>query len=486
MERARRRKSFISALAVIAAATVGVVSACGLVAGLDSLQFVAERECDASADCPDDDPCFVPSCAVDAGKCARSPAPAGTLCAVSGGRVCDGKGACVGCNADTDCAGPSDDCQRPACGADRTCGTSYAPLGMATISSPPQKLGDCHTIRCDGQGGHTDAMDDQDLPVDNVECTADRCDLGVPSNPPLPAGSLCGADGKLACDGMGQCAGCTLDAQCIAPDTCGGGGVVAACGCTKATCGSLGKTCGVHPDGCGGTLDCNDDLRNGAETDVDCGGGACGPCAQGKGCKVAADCDALSCVDGVCCNTACGGACVACNLVGAMGVCTGLGVGAFDPPICAGAQACNGAGLCLLGQGQPCDGGPACASTFCRDGICCDQACTGTCQGCNLPGHPAGACSYVDKYKVDPDTCDDAGITCNGAGACKRSNGQGCTTSGQCASGACVDGRCCNSACTGPCRACNVAGHLGACFNVADGTADPACDGGKCTAGACQ
>lgn len=34
--------------------------------------------------------------------------------------------------------------------------------------------------------------------------------------------------------------------------------------------------------------------------------------------------------------------------------------------------------------GTPCDGGETCESGFCSDGLCCDQACDGTCTACNL------------------------------------------------------------------------------------------------------
>jgi len=45
---------------------------------------------------------------------------------------------------------------------------------------------------------------------------------------------------------------------------------------------------------------CTDGLRNGPETDVDCGGGICVPCAVGRTCQVATDCLSGLCVAGVC------------------------------------------------------------------------------------------------------------------------------------------------------------------------------------------
>lgn len=61
--------------------------------------------------------------------------------------------------------------------------------------------------------------------------------------------------------------------------------------CTKASCGAH---C-IAPT-------CLDGVANGAETDVDCGGGGdCNPCASGKHCSTGADClSSSSCVGGVC------------------------------------------------------------------------------------------------------------------------------------------------------------------------------------------
>jgi hypothetical protein len=45
---------------------------------------------------------------------------------------------------------------------------------------------------------------------------------------------------------------------------------------------------------------CRDGIRNGAETDVDCGGGACSRCLNGKTCNIANDCASGTCTDGQC------------------------------------------------------------------------------------------------------------------------------------------------------------------------------------------
>jgi hypothetical protein len=57
--------------------------------------------------------------------------------------------------------------------------------------------------------------------------------------------------------------------------------------------------------------------------------------------------------------------------------------------------------LGALANGDKCTMGADCASQFCVDGVCCDTACTGTCEACNLPG-TAGTCSPIPA-NTDPD-----------------------------------------------------------------------------------
>ena len=49
---------------------------------------------------------------------------------------------------------------------------------------------------------------------------------------------------------------------------------------------------------------CSDGARDGAETDVDCGGGACPPCSDGQLCSLPSDCTSMVC-NGVCASTTC-------------------------------------------------------------------------------------------------------------------------------------------------------------------------------------
>ncbi|MDP1916454.1 MAG: RHS repeat-associated core domain-containing protein [Myxococcales bacterium] len=55
--------------------------------------------------------------------------------------------------------------------------------------------------------------------------------------------------------------------------------------------------------GCGGPTPgptCLDGVRNAAESDVDCGGASCEPCAVGKACSAAADCASGTCIGATC------------------------------------------------------------------------------------------------------------------------------------------------------------------------------------------
>jgi hypothetical protein len=94
---------------------------------------------------------------------------------------------------------------------------------------------------------------------------------------------------------------------------------------------------------------------------------------------------------------------------------------------------------------------------------------------------------------------EDAPIVDGGHDGPGASRGKPCTDPSECGSGYCEQGVCCETECTGTCRACNIATHIGVCTNVPDGTApEPASQcrdegrgscrrDGKCNgAGACR
>jgi hypothetical protein len=148
--------------------------------------------------------------------------------------------------------------------------------------------------------------------------------------------------------------------------------------CIPRACTDLGLQCGAAPDGCGGMLDCNDGVKNGDETDVDCGGSvdagalACPPCAQANACVQDADCATGFCVDGVCCESSCDTQCYACGQAGAVGLCRPLPHGMEDGScsLSNGDRACDGVGACRGFTGAQCKVGSNCFSGTCSFGLC--------------------------------------------------------------------------------------------------------------------
>jgi hypothetical protein len=238
----------------------------------------------------------------------------------------------------------------------------------------------------------------------------------------------------------------------------------------------------------------------------------------GQTCSDNIMCKTGSCVDGVCCTSACTTACYACSntLTGvADGTCAPVKV-ATDPknsckddgsPTCLNNGLCDGAGACQkypISTGctaQPCTSSSQCTTGYCYDGVCCNTFCSGTCKACSAAkkGYSVdGLCENV-KDGTDPDSeCSTAGSgacasdrVCNGAGTCRV------TTEGTtCAPAACVgtasaasESTCsttgaCTPKMTTPCAPYTCDSTTAACRTTC--TVDTECAPGlKCSAGAC-
>jgi MYXO-CTERM domain-containing protein len=175
---------------------------------------------------------------------------------------------------------------------------------------------------------------------------------------------------------------------------------------------------------------------------------------DGDACTVNDECLSGFCTDGVCCNTACGQECYACSLAtkqsGAQAGTCGFAIEGADPRVqcinelevhtqcdgkgsteqigatkdckpgtcgannlcstsCTTTGDCSLTGFCDLtapgdagagpGSCSPkrinstiCNADEQCVSDNCVDGLCCDLACKGQCQACDLPGFP-GKCT---------------------------------------------------------------------------------------------
>jgi hypothetical protein len=196
-----------------------------------------------------------------------------------------------------------------------------------------------------GDGGRTSECEaPEHCPGDDTTCAFRTCEQGTCGVGHAPAETPCTETNGQLCDGMGSCVECLTEAQCSggaicnagscvppgslplgAPCTSGGAcqsnqcidgvccesactGFCAACnlGGTAGSCVHIGD--GLDPDNeCSGADSCNgvgacqcgDGLKNGSESDLDCGG-ACTPCLFGDDCSAPGDCASMNCQAGTC------------------------------------------------------------------------------------------------------------------------------------------------------------------------------------------
>jgi len=437
---------------------------------------------------------------------------------------CDGAGHCSQCTKASECSGTTNDCQQPVCTA-FACSTQHTAANTPTTVNPPQVAGDCLTIVCDGNGGTMTIPDDSDPANSGTVCITDTCNNGVAGTPVLHPGMMCGGSVGMPemCSATGMC-GCQTNADCTAPNTCGGGnpGTPLFCGCTKTTCAAQNTTCGTISDGCFGTLNCDDNKTDGTETAVDCGGVASAnptcslTCGQGLKCNANSDCMSGFCVDNVCCNSACNTTCEACSAAkkgqGSDGQCGAI-KGGTDPlnqctaasmASCGNSGGCNGAGACSeWANGTVCVASSCMSSTLLVKAEDCNG--TGTCVVATMPtqdctpykcgGSPAACTSSCNN---DGDCASTAYYCASHACVPKLVLGTACSAVDQCVSGFCADGVCCNSACTGACQACSAAlngSTNGTCSTASNGTNPRSVCGtsaantcglnGTCQSGAC-
>jgi hypothetical protein len=209
-----------------------------------------------------------------------------------------------------------------------TCGfTPKLPDG--STDKLPQVYGDCQEAQCKA-GELVMVALDGDMYNWGNECLVPDCKAGA-TKPPMPkTGEACPNDGK--CSAAGACVQCLADADCqgfnkcavaagkCVPQTCldgkknvvetdidCGGPDCAPCDVGKVCAGGTDCISGVCPEmaplACKAAT-CADGVKNGDETDVDCGG-ACATdmkatCADGKACLYATDCASKKCEGGAC------------------------------------------------------------------------------------------------------------------------------------------------------------------------------------------
>src|SRR6266545_766611 len=204
--------------------------------------------------------------------------------------------------------------------------------------------------------------------------------------------------------------------------------------------------------------------------------------APGEACVRAVECASGFCTDGVCCRSACVGACRTCAAPSASGTCVIVAPDIADPH-----GVCRDEGAARCGQNGKCDGAGACKlyppGTECQSGACASDALVSrqVCDG-------NGACKPGPTEICAPFTCDPARRECFStctssaecvqgracaAGSCRVPPKLTCGRDEECSTGHCVDSVCCNAACPGPCLSCAVPEHLGTCYPIPPGAPDP-------------
>ncbi|HTN92465.1 MAG TPA: kelch repeat-containing protein, partial [Sorangium sp.] len=181
------------------------------------------------------------------------------------------------------------------------------------------------------------------------------------------------------------------------------------------------------------------------------------PVLPGAPCGADADCAGDSCVDGVCCDAPCAGACMACSAAkkgaGPDGKCGPIQAGADPDGDCAAAPApscgatgfCDGRGSCQLrALGAPC-GAASCKNAselveapLCDGlGVCAE----GDTRSCGDHRCVAGACLTACTFDTQ---CADTAYCAATGGDClpKRPDGAACALPKECLSGLCLAGVC--------------------------------------------
>jgi hypothetical protein len=317
----------------------------------------------------------------------------------------------------------------------------------------------------------------------NGNCQADSdcaggnwCSAGV-CVPLLGPGVACGEASQCGSNHCtdGVCCNTACDGQCEACAEPGQAGT-----CTVAVGSPRGErtACADDGKGCGGA--CDGTKANSCNYPVsECRGASCtdGTAVLAASCNGAGSCPAEQ--DVSCGTFACGG--VSCR-----GNC------AADADCSAGSFCAAGVCTQKSPAGGTCSATDQCQSGFCTDGVCCDTACNGQCQACDVPGS-AGVCSNVAGSPHGTRTaCGTDGTSCGGA--CDGTSATACAypvtecRDPSCANGAATLASSCDGAGHCPARqtqscgafACGATACLGNCGSDTDCASGDYCAGGIC------
>jgi hypothetical protein len=394
--------------------------------------------------------------------------------------------------------------------------------GQACVCASDCTTGTCDQgVCCEGAACGAKRPDGASC-TDGAQCSSGFCADGVCCN--VACTGAC-----LACNQpemMGECSpvGAGVDdphmiCRTDAPDTCGQSGVCNGQGgcakypadtiCKLGLCDAAGQF--VPPGTCDGdgtctagvAISCSPSLCVGSECVRICTGddqcvagksciaGSCGKFGPGQTCDKNEECESNFCIDGVCCENACAGACQTCGNPMSRGKCVPVAAGVTD-------AACPVMPVASCGTNGKCDGKGACSTyddnTVCRPAKCDAAANVATpaarCQGGACPAPQNRSCAPFKGCNGNAclSTCGSdgqcaGGNVCTGGSCGKRADGGRCNSDNDCDSGNCAQGFCCATACNGLCKSCGLAGRQGICSDVPAGGADPS---GRCKDDACN
>ncbi len=412
------------------------------------------------------------------------PGKAGTCSPVVGAP----QGGRAACSSDgTSCGGACDGVARAACtypGAATQCRSASCAGGTATLSASCAGTGSCPPAQTQSCGGYA--------------CGATACNATCSTDSQCASGSWCSSNACVPQKAPGT--------TCTAANQCGSGNCVdgvccgTACGGQCEACnlpGSLGTCTAVVGSPQGGRAACASD---GSSCGGSCDGSSRTACTYPS---AASQCRAASCTAGTATLAA------ACDGAGSCPPASTQSCGSFACAATACNATCSTDAQCAAGSwcssgtcvpqespGGSCSAANQCASGNCVDGVCCDTACGGQCEACNLAG-AVGTCTPVaGAPQGSRPACASDDSSCGGT--CDGSSRTACAypgTATECRAGSCSGGTAtlsatcagtgaCPAPVTQPCGAyaCGAVACLGNCSTDGDCASGSWCSGGVCVA----
>ena len=339
-----------------------------------------------------------------------------------GGKDCSACADGKACLAKTDCKSgvcTSNTCAAPSCSdgvkngdeTDVDCGGSCTTKCGASKSCI--KNTDCNSGVCDSKVCKPASCSDKIMNGDETDvdcggsCSTNCADLKKCKVAADCASGVCNLT-KLICD-TPTCTDAVKNGNETDQDC--GGGTCPACAdgkqC-KASTDCTSKTCdtSVTPSVCKAVAtSCNDMTKNGLETDIDCGGGTCPSCVDGKRCKVNGDCK-----NNTCDTTTTPNVCK----VSSSATCTDGKKNAPETDVDCGGGTCP-----ACANGKKCTKHTDCLSAFCQT--------FGLTQCATVPASCTNGILDVDEADVD------CGLICKA----KCASGKLCYLDTDCVSGQC-------------------------------------------------